>query len=1719
MSSIDTRSYGIPTEGLGFIAQYFILPNWVSSLNEIDFEATPNAVEVVDNLNIVSSYEPFWENGTRDSFAALYSGKLDVTSPGNYTFYLTSDDGSALYIDGELVINNDGNHASTLIPVSLDLTAGTHDIEIRYFESGGAQTLKLEWNGPDTGGDTQLLDESVVAYGTTDDSVASEDVVEDSTAGETDESNDQIESDLGLKAKFFRIDKGISDLDGVDFDAPPIAEDILTEVTYERSRDAWWADGPRNRFAAEITGQLNVETAGTYTIYLTSDDGSELYIDGEKVIDNDGLHAARLLTVTLDLSEGPHDIELRYFENRGAQTLVLEWDGPDTLGVRQAINGESLTHGVPVSDDGADHGNHGDSGSDDTDTGDGTDQGDHGDSGSDDTDTGGGTDHGDHGDSGSDDTDTGDETDHGDHGDSGSDDTDTGDGPDHGDHGDSGSDDTDTGDGTDHGDHGDSGSDDTDTGDGPDHGDHGDSGSDDTDTGDGTDHGDHGDSGSDDTDTGDGPDHGDHGDSGSDDTDTGDGTDHGDHGDSGSDDTDTSDGTDDGDIDDSGSDGTDHGDHGDSGSDDQTSKHFGLMAQYFILHQSVTSLNEIDFDAASDSVGMVSELNTQTSYDPFWENGARDMFAARYTGKLNVETSGTYTIYLTSDDGSALYLNGERVIDNDGAHAGTVVPVTLELAAGEHDIDLRYFELWGAQTLKLEWSGPDTNGITQLIDGESLSHNMSSDSGNDTDHGDHGDTGSGDDTDHGDNGDTGSGDDTDHGDHGDTGSGDDTDHGDNGDTGSGDDTDHGDHGDTGSGDDTDHGDHGDTGSGDDTDHGDHGDTGSGDDTDHGDHGDTGSGDDTDHGNHAGHGGSDTVDHGGANMPGTIPEPTSPDEVEAFVAAVMAESNAHAHGDDSGKAIEHGQLLDLVPRSEATHIAVSDGDWFDPGTWYEGRIPDAGANVLIPKNIAVTYDGESDASLFSVRVDGELSFATNTDTKLVVDTLVVDTTGRLEIGTADNPIDANVNVDIVIANNGDIDVNWDPSLLSRGVVSHGQIEIHGAEKTAFLKVADAPMTGDTSMTLQEIPEGWQVGDKLVITGTHKTGWTGTAAGHIESQDEEVTITSISGNQITFDRALEHDHDTPRDDLSAYVTNMSRNITFSSEDGDATQTHHRGHVMFMHNDDVDVRFAAFEDLGRTDKSEAAFDAGSLSSISADSNVKGRYSFHFHKTGVQDQDNPAMAVGNVVDGSPGWGFVHHSSNANFTDNAAFDVFGAAFAAESGDETGVWLRNIAIKSEGVGFGEWNIKTGDRAARQDSGHTGDGFFFAGRLVEAAENVAANTTNGFVWMHRGAYDAYAEGLDHPEIAYGSDTVPTNLTPIQGFRDNEAFGTHTGLVVIKSNPAQQQHELRTVFDGFLNWETNQGADISYTAHYTLLDFDLISTTDLTGALASKGIEIGSMSYDIVMNGLKIEGFNTGVDLEQDFFIPIANEDVGHVVIDLEAINVGENFAGFDPNKHQLLTSADLVTGRLEFTHNGDTSLAEGEDFNFDGIKTDSIGTIDRASAQDPLSLDFYKQIIHIISKDGYYKTQDGQNVILIDDFIVDRATGDIMKLTHVVTLEMTDQQLANNWMLNNYANGAKYNGLIDLSGSAPVARNDSFRTNTNEGRLVDVLNNDIDFDDDALTVDGFTDPEHGDVYLQEDGQLLYQPDINFEGTDSFTYWAADSSGQLSEAVVEIQVWDM
>lgn len=72
-----------------------------------------------------------------DWFGVDYRGRFHVRAPGYFTFRLLSDDGALFFVDGELVIDNDGQHSAQSAKMSLPLSAGEHDFRLLYYQGPG----------------------------------------------------------------------------------------------------------------------------------------------------------------------------------------------------------------------------------------------------------------------------------------------------------------------------------------------------------------------------------------------------------------------------------------------------------------------------------------------------------------------------------------------------------------------------------------------------------------------------------------------------------------------------------------------------------------------------------------------------------------------------------------------------------------------------------------------------------------------------------------------------------------------------------------------------------------------------------------------------------------------------------------------------------------------------------------------------------------------------------------------------------------------------------------------------------------------------------------------------------------------------------------------------------------------------------------------------------------------------------------------------------------------------------------------------------------------------------------------------------------------------------------------------------------------------------------------------------------------------------------------
>jgi mono/diheme cytochrome c family protein len=80
-----------------------------------------------------------------NNYALRFEGVIEVDRPRNYSFHLSSDDGSKLWVDDKLVVDNDGIHPKSRKTGRVRLTAGRHKVVVGFFQGGGEEELDVEF--------------------------------------------------------------------------------------------------------------------------------------------------------------------------------------------------------------------------------------------------------------------------------------------------------------------------------------------------------------------------------------------------------------------------------------------------------------------------------------------------------------------------------------------------------------------------------------------------------------------------------------------------------------------------------------------------------------------------------------------------------------------------------------------------------------------------------------------------------------------------------------------------------------------------------------------------------------------------------------------------------------------------------------------------------------------------------------------------------------------------------------------------------------------------------------------------------------------------------------------------------------------------------------------------------------------------------------------------------------------------------------------------------------------------------------------------------------------------------------------------------------------------------------------------------------------------------------------------------------------------------------
>src|SRR6185295_17289973 len=517
-------------------------------------------------------------------------------------------------------------------------------------------------------------------------------------------------------------------------------------------------------------------------------------------------------------------------------------------------------------------------------------------------------------------------------------------------------------------------------------------------------------------------------------------------------------------------------------------------------------------------------------------------------------------------------------------------------------------------------------------------------------------------------------------------------------------------------------------------------------------------------------------------------------------------------------------------------------------WSPARVPGANDLVRIAAGNTVTYDTVSDAAIACVGVVGRLAFRTTAATRLTVGTLLVYEEGALTIGETTAPVPAGITAELVVANRAVTDTNQ----YGTGLLGFGTVHMAGAEKTpTWTRLATEPRAGDTTLTLAQPVSGWRVGDRLILPDTRHLHW------------NEVTgwaRTSPQWEVLTLSAALRFGHQGARDGATGngtlrflpHIGNLTRNVIVRSQSpigAGGTQ----GHTLFMERADVDIRYTAFRDLGRTQIRTTTND--------------GRYPVYFEDL-IGPATTPANGyqytfVGNAVDGGSSvhtrrWAISLDDSHYGLiADNVLYNYAGALVMTEAGSESyNVFERNFLMRSTGTG------------GRLGMGDEGQGFWFRGPNNYVRGNVAANFDSDETEASYGyKYFMRLLGTIRIPTAKGQDpasyvAVDGNNVPILEFSDNEVYGTAQGLTywwLSSQDPAAPADPRESVFRDLRIWHVTNVAVYHYPASRVRFEnLTILGQDPSTSACCGRGFHGEDYAAtDIRIVNSDIEGMTTGI----------------------------------------------------------------------------------------------------------------------------------------------------------------------------------------------------------------------------------------------------------------------
>ena len=126
----------------------------------------------------------------------------------------------------------------------------------------------------------------------------------------------------GFIVNVYKLTHNVSNVPTMEETQAPVFSGVVPALDFENQS---FPGGMEDNYYIHATGILNIPQESNYVFRLISDDGSILWIDGQEVINNDGLHGNEAVDGEIILKAGKHPFKVGYFEGGGGSKLSLQW--------------------------------------------------------------------------------------------------------------------------------------------------------------------------------------------------------------------------------------------------------------------------------------------------------------------------------------------------------------------------------------------------------------------------------------------------------------------------------------------------------------------------------------------------------------------------------------------------------------------------------------------------------------------------------------------------------------------------------------------------------------------------------------------------------------------------------------------------------------------------------------------------------------------------------------------------------------------------------------------------------------------------------------------------------------------------------------------------------------------------------------------------------------------------------------------------------------------------------------------------------------------------------------------------------------------------------------------------------------------------------------------------------------------------------------------------